>query len=164
MSQHLIVRNQIAIHAPAATVWKVLVDPRFIQEWDDIPEDYTDWSDLRAGSEIVWKQENGHFSKLTVIALEPQSLVQMSLSVSTWDLELAPEDITYTYRLAEQDGMTTLSAAIGDFAKLPDGEKYYEASLEFGSSAVGKIKELAEVMLQGGGAAHARGHSQKNNR
>jgi hypothetical protein len=37
-----------------------------------------------------------------------------------------------------------LTIKIGDFAKLPDGEKYYETSVEFANTAIQKIKELAE--------------------
>jgi len=48
------------------------------------------------------------------------------------------------YILQEQENGTSLEIAIGDFSVLTDGEKYHEASLEFGEDAIVKIKSLAE--------------------
>lgn len=142
--QSLIAEKSIQINALASKVWEVLVSPRFIRQWDEVPEGYGD-APLNMGSEMVWESEGGKTVRLTVIEYKPLELLQMSLFVSTWAVIPAPGDITYTYQLTEQDGGTRLSIKVGDFAVLPDGQEYYEASLEFADSATRRIKELAEV-------------------
>ena len=144
MSQQLIVQNTITIDASLNKVWDILVKPKYIKQWDDLPEDFNINSDLTIGSEIVWKMEDGEFSKLSVIAFEPQHLLKLSLIVSKWEQPPAPEDVAYTYSLLNYDDQIQLSIEIGDFAKLASGKKYYDASIEFANEALQKIKELAE--------------------
>jgi hypothetical protein len=43
-----------------------------------------------------------------------------------------------------RDMQTTLTIAVGDFSSVPDGQNYYDASVEFVDTATQKIKELAE--------------------
>ncbi|WP_216824890.1 hypothetical protein [Bacillus sp. V59.32b] len=116
--------------------------PPFIKQWDDLPEDYDYNVDLNIGSEILWGLDDGQYTKLTVITWEPQSLLRISLYNSRWERPLAPEDIAYTYSLSGNDGNILLSIEIGDFGKLPDGEKYFEASVEFAEEALQKNKAL----------------------
>ncbi|MDF2814226.1 MAG: hypothetical protein K0Q81_426 [Paenibacillus sp.] len=146
MSSQLIANKEISIQALAANVWEVLVKPDFIKQWDDVPEDYKE-TDLRLGSEFVWKSQS-NATKLTVIAFVPYRLLQMALHLTSWTVKLAPENIAYTYRLTDQGSSTLLSIEVGDFAKLPDGQPYYEASLEFVETAALKIKQLAEQLYR----------------
>lgn len=141
--QKLIVKETIEISAPITKVWAVLVTPRYIKEWDDIPEGFAD-DQLRLGTVIEWP---GH-AKLTVVVFEPGKCLSMTLVVASWSPPI-PDDIAYTFDLAESEGaesgrQTILTVTVGDFGRLPDGQDYYDASVEFAQTAVQKIKELAE--------------------
>ncbi|CAH0344609.1 SRPBCC domain-containing protein [Bacillus sp. CECT 9360] len=100
--------------------------PLFIKQWDDLPEDPDYNVDLSIDSEISWNLDDGQYTKLTVITWEPKILLRLSLYNSRWEQPLAPEDLAYTYSLSGSDGQILLSIEIGDFGKLPDGEKYFE--------------------------------------
>lgn len=139
MNQALIVRSEIAIDAPVSKVWEVLVAPKYIRQWDDLPYDFEDYY-LEYGRTIEWSGS----SKITVTICEPNEILKMSLYVSKWEQPPAAYDIAYTYRLANDGTITTLSIEIGDFAVLPDGVDYYNASVEFAGIAMEKIKNLSE--------------------
>jgi uncharacterized protein YndB with AHSA1/START domain len=140
----LTAENSVEINAPAAKVWDVLVKPGFIRQWDEVPEGYGD-DPLNMGSEMAWESEGGKIVKLVVIEYEPLELLQLSLFNSSWTVQPAPGEITYTYTLTETDGSTQLTIQVGDFSILPDGQDYYDASLEFVKDAAIKIKQLAET-------------------
>ncbi|MGM0876278.1 MAG: SRPBCC domain-containing protein [Bacillota bacterium] len=113
--------------------------PEFIRQWDDLPEDFSAES-LTLGSVIEWPG----YSRLTVVAFEPNKLLRLSLYVPKWQLQPTSYDIAYTYTLSVDNENTLLSIEIGDFAQLSDGERYYEESLTYGNIALEKIKELSE--------------------
>ena len=139
--EELSVVDHITINAPASRVWKVLTLPNFIDQWDDIPDDFGD-RPLQMGSVIEWKG----FSRLTVTGFDPERFLKLKLYSPKWEAPPEQYDIAYSYSLAETDGHTKLSLIIGDFGVLPDGETYQDASLEFAEEALPKIKELAEKM------------------
>ena len=139
MEDSLLVKNTILIKAPAGRVWEVLTTPRFIKQWDELPEDFGD-APLSKGSVINWEG----YSKLTVTEFEPGKLLKMKLYAEKWEKPEAAYDVAYTFSLGEEKGNTRLTLSIGDFAVLPNGQSYYEASLEFADTATKKIKELSE--------------------
>ncbi|MEC5425524.1 SRPBCC domain-containing protein [Virgibacillus sp. C22-A2] len=139
----MIVRDEVMIQAPTSKVWEVLVNPKYVSQWDELPEDYPE-KNMTVGSEVVWDIPNGNYSKTTVIKADPTKELQIALYVSNWSVYPKPGDIAYSYKLSEQNGETKLSIKIGDFSLLSDGEKYYEASVEFASDAKEIIKQLAE--------------------
>jgi uncharacterized protein YndB with AHSA1/START domain len=139
MSQSLIVTSQIRIDAPVSKVWEVLVAPKYIRQWDDLPQDFDDYY-LDTGRVISWPG----FSKMTVKVCEPYEKLVLDLYSEKWEQPPAAYDIAYTYDLISNEGVTTLTLQIGDFGILPDGENYYQASEEFASIALEKIKSLAE--------------------
>ncbi len=141
----LIVRTSVAIEAPPSAVWAVLTTLRFLGEWDDLPDEYSGES-LALGSELVWKRVDGGYTRLTVTGFEPRKRLRLSLYGSSWELPPDSYDVAYTYSLADQDRGTLLSIEIGDFAGLPHGRDFYDASLEFGRTASRKIKDLAEAV------------------
>ncbi|MCL4262827.1 MAG: SRPBCC domain-containing protein [Anaerolineae bacterium] len=141
--QNLIVKETIEISAPITKVWEVLVTPRYIKEWDDVPEGFAD-DRLRMGTVLEWP---GH-ARLTVVTFEPYQHLSLVLVAASWQPPI-PDDIAYTFNLAESEGpesegQTILTVTVGDFGRLPDGQDYYDASVEFAQTAVPKIKELAE--------------------
>lgn len=139
MAQELIVSKEILIEAPLAKVWEVLIAPKYIRQWDDLPQDFDDYY-LEHGKVIDWSG----MTRLTVTEYEPNELLVFSLYVSKWELPPSSYNISYTYRLTEMDGGTILRLDIGDFSVLPDGQDYYGSSLEFARTALEKIKKLAE--------------------
>ncbi|MCF2487968.1 SRPBCC domain-containing protein [Dyadobacter sp. CY347] len=142
MDQALTVKDQIHIEAPLSKVWEVLVAPKYIRQWDELPSDFGDYY-LEQGRVIDWSGR----SRLTVTAHEPNELLKLSLYVDKWEQSPASYDIAYHYRLSEQDGGVLLQLEVGDFAVLEDGRNYYDASLDFVKTAMEKIKNLAENRL-----------------
>jgi hypothetical protein len=107
---------------------------------------------LVLGSELLWKRVDGGYTMLTVTGFEPRRRLRLSLYGSSWELPPASYDVAYTYSLADQDGRTLLSIEIGDFAGLPHGKDFYDASWEFGKTASRRIKELAEGQRKDAGS------------
>ena len=139
MSQTLLAENKISIDAPLSKVWEVLVAPKYIRQWDDLPTDFEDYY-LDVGRTIVWPG----YSRMTVTVYEPYDKLVFSFYADKWEEPPAAYDIAYTFSLSEIDSGTELSLKIGDFAVLPDGEEYYRSSVEFAADALAKIKSLAE--------------------
>src|SRR4030095_7319967 len=115
----LVAEETVEIHSPASRVWEVLVLPKYIKQWDDVPEGCGE-EHLRSGSGLEWP---GH-ARLTVTHCEPCRLLRLVLFVPKWEAPV-PEDIAYTYRLEGKETGTVLSITVGDFGRLPDGKRYY---------------------------------------
>ncbi len=139
MTNKLIVTEEIEINASKDKVWEVLINPGFIKQWDDIPENYPG-GHLQLGSVIEWEG----YSKMTVTELDKFNKLKMSLFLPKVDLAPSLYDVNYVFCLTEEKGNTILNIEIGDFATLPKANDYYEASLEWGQTAKQKIKDLAE--------------------
>lgn len=139
MAQELTVSKKITIEAPVAKVWEVLIAPKYIRQWDDLPNDFEDYY-LEYGKVIDWSG----MTRLTVTGYEPNKLLVFSLYVSKWEQPPSHYDIAYRYRLAEEGDTTLLELEIGDFSVLPDGKDYYASSEEFADVALEKIKNLSE--------------------
>lgn len=120
-------------------MWEVLVKPEFIRQWDDLPDGF-DEEELTNGSVIEW----AGYSVLTVVTFEPFQQLRQTLYSPQWELPPSAYDIAYTYTLSAKNSEILLKIEIGDFAQLPDGERFYDASVEFADAALQKIKELAE--------------------
>jgi uncharacterized protein YndB with AHSA1/START domain len=138
MDQQLIVKEEVWIEAPVSKVWEVLIAPKYIRQWDDLPADFGDYY-LELGRTVEWSS-----SRLTVTESEPNEKLVLSLYAHKWEEPPAAYHIAYTYRLSGADGGTKLELEVGDFGVLSDGESYYNASLEFAATALPKIKSLAE--------------------
>ncbi|SDE09984.1 Uncharacterized conserved protein YndB, AHSA1/START domain [Dyadobacter soli] len=139
MAQELTVRKKITIEAPVAKVWEVLIAPKYIRQWDDLPHDFEDYY-LEHGKVIDWSG----MTRLTVTGYEPNELLVFSLYVSKWEQPPSNYDINYRYRLLTGDDGTSLELEIGDFSVLPDGKDYFASSEEFAAVALEKIKNLSE--------------------
>jgi len=137
--KELIARKKITIEAPLAKVWEVLVAPKFIRQWDALPEDFPDYY-LEVGAEIIWSGN----SKMTVTEMLPHESLKLSAYFSKWELPPSAYDVNYKYLLSDQDGATVLDVEMGDFGSLQDGEAYYQSSIEFAERILKKIKAIAE--------------------
>ena len=139
MMEELIVKDKIFIEAPVAKVWEVLVAPKFIRQWDALPEDFADYY-LEIGREISWSGN----SRMIVTEMLPHEKLKLSLYVAKWELPPSSYDIAYTYQLSESEGFTVLTIEIGDFGQLANGADYYNESVIFAERSLTKIKSLAE--------------------
>lgn len=137
--KELIVSNNILIDAPLAKVWEVLVAPKFIRQWDSLPEDFADYY-LEVGAEILYTGS----SKRVVTEMEAHERLRLSLYLTKWELPPSSYDIGYTFSLKESDGFTQLSVEIGDFGALEEGEAYFAEFTEFAERALKKIQLIAE--------------------
>ncbi|TVX93818.1 SRPBCC domain-containing protein [Paenibacillus agilis] len=145
MNKQLIVHNEVSIDAPASAIWEVLVNPQFIKQWDDLPEDFGS-AHLTLGGVIDW----AGYSRLTVVDFEPEQRLRFALYVPKWPHPAEHYNIGYTYTLSRQGDHILLTSEIGDFAAIPNGESYYEESVKFGNQSVQKIKQLAEQISHRG--------------
>jgi hypothetical protein len=73
MSVELIAEKKILIPATPEKVWNVLVKPRFIRKWDELPEGFGN-STLDFETVLRWDHPDAQFTELTVTAIEPRSL------------------------------------------------------------------------------------------
>lgn len=138
-AEKLIVKDQIEIVAPKERVWEVLTNPRFIKEWDDIPENYSD-GHLKIGISIEWIG----YSKLTVTECETYNKLKLKLILPKVNLNPSEYDVNYGYFLTGDGNKTILDFEIGDFSPLPDSQNYFDATKEWIGTARQKIKQLAE--------------------
>lgn len=145
MANELIVKDEILIGTTSDKVWEVLVTPKFVAEWDELPEDYPE-EKMVVGSKVVWNHPNGGQVVTTIIKADVEKELEIALHSSTWNVPVNVGDIVYRYRLENRNGQTLLSIEIGDFSLLPNGQDYYDASVNFAKEAKEKIKQLAESL------------------
>src|SRR5690606_3131586 len=146
MVMELTVRDEIMINASPSRVWEILVLPKYVAQWDELPENYPQ-QEMQLGSKVVWELPNNQKNITTIIeANKPHSLV-ISLPVTTWENTPRVGDVVYRYQLVDQEEGTLLKIEIGDFSLLKDGQMYYDASVEFAKKAKNTIKDLAEKQI-----------------
>lgn len=139
----LTVQDEILIKAPPSIVWEVLVEPKYVSQWDELPEDYPSET-MTEGSQVVWENPNGGQTITTVIKAEQNKELKIALYLSSWEVKPEEGDVAYIYQLEEQTDGTLLKLIIGDFSLLENGQNYYDASVEFAAESKKVIKELAE--------------------
>ncbi len=142
--QSLTVKNKVLIHATVSRIWDVLTIPLNIRQWDELPTDFDDRQHLSEGTEIKWLLDDKRFTRLTVTGYEPGKILKMNLYNSWWPGSESSYNITYCYLLSAKEDAVEVTVEIGDFRVLPDGENYYNASVEFAEVASAKIKKLSE--------------------
>jgi uncharacterized protein YndB with AHSA1/START domain len=139
----LIVKDKVLINASLKEVWQVLVDPTYVAVWDELPEDYP--NDLmQKGSEVVWDLPNGEQSITRLTTVVPEKELMIDLINTVWPTQPAEGTVGYHYTLSEKEGQTLLNIQIGDFSLIPNGQDYYDASVEFAEESKKTIKKLAE--------------------
>jgi uncharacterized protein YndB with AHSA1/START domain len=146
----LIVKNSIAIKAPASRVWDALVNPEQTKKYMFGCETVSDW---KSGSSLLWRMdyEGKDFVavKGNIVNIEPER----SLAYTTIDPNAGMEDIpenylTVTYELKQSEGQTILTVTQGDYAKVADGEKRFSDANNGGdgwSPILQEIKKLVET-------------------
>ena len=127
MSNPLIVKNTIEIHAPAKKVWDALTNPEQTRKYMFGCETVSDW---KPGSSLLWKGsyegKEMVFVTGSIVTIDPPKF----LTYTTFDPNGTIEDIpknylNVTYDLSEQNGSTILTVTQGDYSEVADGERRY---------------------------------------
>ncbi|MDQ0232100.1 SRPBCC family protein [Metabacillus malikii] len=143
MTEQLVVKDEIIIEAAPAKVWEVLIKPKYVAQWDALPDNYPQ-EDMTIGSKVIWENPNGGETITTIIKADEMKELKIALYLSNWEVKPNEGDVAYLYRLEDLNDRTLLKIEIGDFALLKDGQKYYDASVEFADESKHVIKGLAE--------------------
>ena len=148
MSKQLIVKNSIAIKAPASRVWDALTNPEQTKKYMFGCETVSDW---KAGSSLLWKGTFGGVEmvavKGTIIKIEPQKFLEYTTIDPNSGVPDLPENyLNVTYTLSEENGETNLIIRQGDYSKVSDGEKRYNETVQGGgwSPILIEIKKIFE--------------------
>lgn len=143
MTKKLIVKDEILIEATPSRVWEVLIKPKYVAQWDELPENYPSEA-MTKGSKVVWEHPNGGQTITTIIQAEEMKELIIALYQSDWVVKPNEGDVAYRYQLEDRNGNTLLKIEIGDFSLIKNGPMYYDASIDFASQSKQVIKELAE--------------------
>lgn len=143
MTEKLIVNDKIVINAGPERVWEVLIKPKYVAQWDELPDNYPS-EDMKVGSEVVWELPNGGKTITKVIKADKNKELIIALYSSNWEVKPIEGDVAYHYKLEDLNGSTYLKIEIGDFSLIKNGQNYYDASVEFAAESKEIIKQLAE--------------------
>lgn len=143
MTEKLIVNDKIVINAGPERVWEVLIKPKYVAQWDELPDNYPS-EDMKVGSEVVWELPNGGKTIMKVIKADINKELIIALYSSNWEVKPIEGDVAYHYKLEDLNGSTYLKIEIGDFSLIKNGQNYYDASVEFAAESKEIIKQLAE--------------------
>jgi uncharacterized protein YndB with AHSA1/START domain len=149
MDKQLIVKNVIAINAPAAKVWDALVNPEQTKKYMFGCETVSDW---KIGSSLLWKAEyEGKemvFVKGSIVDIQPDKLLVYTVIDPNSTMEDIPENyLTVTYNLSIENSQTILTVTQGDYTKVADGERRYKETYNNGEGwnpILVEIKKLVE--------------------
>ncbi|MEP7279351.1 MAG: SRPBCC domain-containing protein [Bacteroidota bacterium] len=124
----LVVENSIRINTPARKVWDTLTNPEQTKKYMFGCETVSDW---KPGSPLLWRANyqgaDTVFVKGTVIAIEPPALLTYTVIDPNANMADIPDNyLQVSYRLTEQNGITTLTVSQEGFEKATDGEKRYQ--------------------------------------
>ncbi|MDR3577635.1 MAG: SRPBCC domain-containing protein [Anaerolineaceae bacterium] len=102
-------------------------------------------SDWKLGSPVLWKgQDDSSIVEGMVTAIVLNKLLHFTVFDVRSEKPLVTEEDGITYKLSEQNGITTLHLRQGDFSSMPEGAKYRDMSLAVWQRVLPKVKELAE--------------------
>ncbi|MEH7118288.1 SRPBCC domain-containing protein [Neobacillus vireti] len=146
----LFVDKIIEINAPASKVWDVLTRSELNGQWavefsSGGPEFHLE-STWELGSPVYWKGQDG---TVIVEGNVTAALQDKLLRFTVFDVRMAErppvtEEDGITFKLAEENGKTTLHILQGDFSVMTDGAKYRDASAEIWNKVLPKVKRIAE--------------------
>lgn len=117
MEKQLIVTEEITIHASLEKVWEVLTLPKYVAQWDELPEDYPS-EPMTEGSKVVWDLPNGEQSITTIIKAEKERELIIDLHGTGWKFKPEPGEVAYRYLLEPAGNHTKLVIEIGDFSQI----------------------------------------------
>ncbi len=145
----LFVDKTIEIKAPPAKVWEALTEREQTDKWaaefsSGGPAFYIE-SDWKLGSPVLWKADDGKVVvEGGVTAVQPFKLLRFTVFDTRSQRPQVTDEDGITYELSKDDGTTKLHVKQGDFASMPEGEKYQRMSDEVWDRVLPKVKKLAE--------------------
>lgn len=146
----LFVRQSIEIAVPASKVWRVLTDRELTRQWvrEFGGQDGELVSDWKLGSPVQWKMlsDGKTYVEGNVTAIEPYKMLRYTVFDVRGERPPVSDEDGITFTLSERNGRTLLSVVQGDFGKIDDGEKYYNASVPIWERVLPRIKTAAEVI------------------
>jgi uncharacterized protein YndB with AHSA1/START domain len=141
----LLIRKSIQVEASVETLWKVLTENEFIQQYMFGCYADTDW---KPGSPLLWKgvADEKLYVKGHVVAIDPPNRLEYTIIDPNSTIPDIPANyLTMQYILTKRgDSASTLEIVQGDFAKVADGQSRYQHSLDPDDSILVAIKKLAE--------------------
>jgi uncharacterized protein YndB with AHSA1/START domain len=149
MPTPLIVKNTISIHAPIEKVWNALTNPEETKKYMFGCETVSDWT---PGSPLLWRGnyegKEMVFVKGYIVDIDPPKFLAYTTIDPNSTIADIPENyLTVTYRLSEENGITTFTVMQGDYATVADGEKRYAEAYNGGEGwnpILVEIKKLVE--------------------
>jgi uncharacterized protein YndB with AHSA1/START domain len=143
----LIIRHKLDVEAPVTSLWKILTENEFIQQYMFGCVAETDW---KPGSPLLWKgaADGKLYVKGKIVSIAPpRSLAYTIIDPNNPAISDIPENyLTVTYTLKERGGhAATLEIAQGDYSKVANGQQRYEESVGAGDFILQSIKKLAEA-------------------
>lgn len=142
MNTAIIAKVSIHIDAPVATVWKAVTDPGLVKQYFFNTDLVTNW---KVGNPIYFRGEwdgQAYEDKGTVLAFEPQKMLQYDYLSSWSDKPDLPENYqTITYELTPKDNGTLLSITQNNV----DSEAQKEHSEHNWEMVLGEMKKMLEA-------------------
>lgn len=148
--EKLVVKNTIAINAPAAKVWDALVNPEQTKKYMFGCETVSDW---QPGSELLWKMNYEGKEIIPVKGvikdIEPNKVLTYTVIDPNASYPDVPENyLNVTYQLEENEGVTVLTVLQDGFEDAAEGEKRYKDVYNNGEGwnpILIEIKKLVET-------------------
>jgi uncharacterized protein YndB with AHSA1/START domain len=141
MSESLVAKRSVTVHADAAKVWDALTNPEMIKQYLYGTRAFSDWKE---GSSITYEgvwQGKSYKDKGVVKKIEPRRILVTTYWSALSGLPDLPENYsTVTYALSERDGETTLTVTT-DNIDTKESVDHTEANW---NSVLEKLKELLE--------------------
>ena len=148
--EKLIIKNTIAVSAPATKVWDALVNPEQTKKYMFGCETVSDW---KVGSLLLWSAKNEGkeivYVKGHITALKPEKYLAYTVFDPHGTIPDIPENyLTVTYSLLEnKNNQTILNVTQGDYNTVADGERRYKEAYKNGEGwnpILLQIKKLVE--------------------
>ncbi len=144
MSTEMIVTDSITIDAQPARVWDTLVNPSLTRKYMFDCEAVSDW---KPGSRLEWRgaTDGKVYVVGNVIDIEKEKVLRYTVFDPNGGMKDLPSNyLSVTYSLAAEGGRTVLTVTQGDFAKVENGQKRYDETVNGWGMVMAKIKEVAE--------------------
>lgn len=142
------IRKSVEVNAPVSTLWKILTDNQFIQQYMFGCSADTDW---KVGSPLLWKgaADGKLYVKGKIVAIDaPNRLAYTMIDPNSSLADVPSNYLTMTYTLTERGAKASvLEITQGDFAAVENGEQRYQDSLGGGDVIMPAIKKLAEEQV-----------------
>lgn len=143
----LFIHKSINVNAPVETLWRVLTENSFIQQYMFGCIAETDW---KPGSPLLWRgaADGKLYVKGHVVAIDPEQRLEYTV-VDATNPAVADIPVNYLTMIYELRKLGDRASAVefiqGDYAKVGQGQKRYEETLQGDDYILAKIKELAEA-------------------